>query len=165
MDDPLTAEEIIRLLGLEPLQGEGGYFRQTWVRPALPGARDDVPEATAILYLITADSHSALHRLQDDELFHFYLGDPCRMLMLDPQRSVREVILGPDLRAGMRVQHLVPGGTWQGTRLLPGGRFALLGTTMSPGFHPERFELAQRSLLDDLDATDRSRVEPFLAPA
>jgi predicted cupin superfamily sugar epimerase len=34
----------------------------------------------------------------------------------------------------MRPQVVVPRGVWQGTRLRPGGRFALLGTTMAPGF-------------------------------
>ena len=48
--------------------------------------------------------------------------------------------MGHDLEAGMKVQHVVPGGVWQGARLREGGRFALMGTTMSPGFNYDDYE-------------------------
>jgi predicted cupin superfamily sugar epimerase len=41
---------------------------------------------------------------------------------------------GPDGLAGQTPQVLVPAGVWQGSVLRPGGRYALLGTTMAPGF-------------------------------
>lgn len=164
MSHSLTADEIIALLGLSPLEGEGGFFRQTWVRPAPPGRGTGAPDATAILYLVTPASFSALHRLRDDELFHFYLGDPCEQVVIMPDGTAEQTILGPDLRGGMIVQRLVPAGAWQGTRLVPGGRFALLGTTMTPGFDPGGFELASREDLADLDPGVRARAEPFLAP-
>jgi predicted cupin superfamily sugar epimerase len=44
----------------------------------------------------------------------------------------------------------VPGGTWQGSRLAPGGKFALLGTTMAPGFDPQDFEPGNRQKLSAL---------------
>jgi predicted cupin superfamily sugar epimerase len=163
MSHTLTADEIITLLGLSPLEGEGGYFRQTWVRPAPPGRTSDAPEATAILYLVTPESFSALHRLPHDELFHFYLGDPCEQVVIHSDGTVEPAMLGPDLRAGMQVQRLVPAGAWQGTRLAPGGRFALLGTTMTPGFDPGGFELATPQDLADLDPSARARGEAFLA--
>jgi predicted cupin superfamily sugar epimerase len=56
------------------------------------------------------------------------------LLMLHPDGSGEPVILGHDLLGGHRVQHVVPRGAWQGSRLLQGGRFALMGTTMAPGF-------------------------------
>jgi len=55
--------------------------------------------------------------------------------------SARTVVLGPDLAAGQRVQVVVPRGTWQGAQVLPGGRWALMGTTMAPGFEAADFEL------------------------
>jgi len=42
--------------------------------------------------------------------------------------------LGGDLRAGQNVQLVVPTGVWQGTRLVEGGKVALLGCTVTPGF-------------------------------
>jgi predicted cupin superfamily sugar epimerase len=156
----MRADDVIALLGLEPLPGEGGWFRQTWVSPGIDP--NGVPAGTAIYYLVTPDSWSALHRLRDDEVFHFYLGDPCTMLMVSPEGELREIRLGSDLAAGEVVQHVVPAGWWQGTQLAPGGAWALLGTTMAPGFHLDRFELATAETLDAFDATVRARLEPYL---
>lgn len=156
----MHADEVIERLGLEPLAGEGGWFRQTWSSPGGEGVPD--PLGTAILYLVTPASWSALHRLADDEVFHFYLGDPCVMAMASPSGEVREIRLGQDIAAGERVQHVVPAGWWQGTQLAPGGEWALLGTTMAPGFRPERFELASPAALEALDAAGRARLERYL---
>jgi uncharacterized protein len=128
----LTAETIIQLLNLQPHPKEGGYFRETYRSPVV------VPEgrslATAIYYLLTPETFSEMHKLPGDELFHFYLGDPVEMLHLFPDGSGAVVQLGTDLTARMELQVTVPGGVWQGARLLPVGNFALLGTTMAPGF-------------------------------
>jgi uncharacterized protein len=103
---------------------EGGYYAETY-RSAF---------GTAIYYLLTADSFSAMHRLPGDEIFHFYLGDPVEMLQLRPDGTGEVLILGPDLLRGMRLQTVVAGGVWQGARLAAGRSFALMGTTMAPGF-------------------------------
>jgi hypothetical protein len=79
-------------------------------------------------------------------MFPFYLGDPVEMLQLNPDGSGEVIIMGQDITAGMKLQHVVPGGWWQGARLKPGGRFALLGTTMSPGFEYEDYESGGREL-------------------
>jgi hypothetical protein len=152
----LTADQIIVLLDLEPLPEEGGLFRQTYraaeeiPASALP-RRYGGPRrfATAIYYLLTddPDSFSALHRLKTDEIYHFYLGDPVEMLLLRPEGGSERIVLGPDLAAGQQMQFIVPSGAWQGSRLVPGGRWALLGTTMAPGYEQEDFELGDREAL------------------
>jgi predicted cupin superfamily sugar epimerase len=38
----------------------------------------------------------------------------------------------------------------------------LLGTTMAPGFHPDRFELATPAALEAYDAAGRARLAPYL---
>ena len=80
-------------------------------------------------------------------MFHFYLGDPVEMLQLLPGGHGRVLVLGTDLAAGMRPQVLVPGDVWQGTRLVPGGGLALLGTTVAPGFDPADYEPGERAAL------------------
>jgi predicted cupin superfamily sugar epimerase len=149
----ITAEEIIRLLALEPLVGEGGLYRQSYrskdilLPSSLPARYTSAkPAGTAIYYLLTdeADSFSALHRLPTDEVYHFYLGDPVALTILLPEGDCQQVILGQDLLAGQHVQYLVPAGIWQGSKLLPGGSFALMGTTMAPGFTDDDFEAASR---------------------
>jgi uncharacterized protein len=144
---------LLKLLALEPHPQEGGYFVETYRSaeswPA--GLSSDRTEAhslaTAIYFLLTPEAHSSLHRLPTDEIFHFYLGDPVEMLLLKPDRTGEVRVLGTDLGSGMRPQVVVPGGTWQGSRLAPGGRFALLGTTMAPGFVPSDYEPGDAEVL------------------
>ena len=139
----LTPQRLIEYFDLKPLPVEGGYFRQayradeTLPPEALPARYGrDKSFCTAIYYLLTSDpdSFSALHRLPTDEVYHFYLGDPVEMLLLHPDGRSRRVVLGPDVLHGQQVQFVVPRGVWQGSRVIPGGQFALLGTTMAPGF-------------------------------
>jgi predicted cupin superfamily sugar epimerase len=150
----LTAEEIIERLKLEPLTIEGGYFRETYrselLVPSdlLPRLRDGNRHlASAIFYLLTPQSFSGMHRLPGDEIFHFYLGDPVEMLQLHPDGTGEVIRIGDDIAADMRPQVLVPGGSWQGSRLLHGGRFALMGTTMAPGFDPVDYTAGTRAEL------------------
>lgn len=69
------------------------------------------------------------------------------MLQLWPDGSHRVVVIGPDLEAGQRPQVLVPQGIWQGARLQSGGRYALLGTTVAPGFDYADYQTASRAHL------------------
>jgi predicted cupin superfamily sugar epimerase len=151
----MDARSLIDELGLEP-HPEGGYYRETWrsgVRlpgAALPAAYvGDRPAGTAIYYLLTPDAFSAFHRVASDEIFHFYRGDPVELWTLSPGGSGACTILGPDVEHGMRPQAVVPAGAWQGSRLKEGGSYALLGTTVAPGFDFDDFEMAKR---DDLTA-------------
>ncbi len=150
----MTAEQIIALLGLQPLPVEGGYYAESYraaetiPAEALPGRyRGPRAHGTAIYYLLTPDTCSHLHRLPTDEVWHFYLGDAVELLQLGPAGAGRVVLLGPDLASGQRPQVMVPRGTWMGARLAAGGRLALLGTTMAPGFDPADFEAGRREEL------------------
>jgi uncharacterized protein len=151
----LRAEDLIRILSLVPLPGEGGWYRETYRSPlllpasGLPDAYGGGPRhaATAIYYLLTSDTFSALHRLRGDEIFHFYLGDPVEMLHLAPDGTGATLTLGPAIHEGMRPQVAVRGGVWQGAHMRDGGRFALLGCTVAPGFDFEDFELGRRGEL------------------
>ena len=137
----MTAEEVKQLLRLTPLELEGGFFRETY-RSRWQVASEYLPEGThgsrsigtAIYYMITPESFSTLHRLPGTEVFHFYMGDPVVMLQLHPDGLSRTVTLGTELAHGHEPQVVVRGNVWQGCRLAADGRWALLGTTMSPGF-------------------------------
>jgi hypothetical protein len=143
--------ELKQLLGLRPLPVEGGYYAETYRSAEQFGAggTDRGPRSlsTAIYYLLTRDTCSRLHRLTSDEVYHFYLGDPVDLLLLSPDGTGRVVTLGPNLLKGMTLQTVVPRGTWQGSWLRRGGRYALMGTTMAPGFDPADCEFADRRAL------------------
>lgn len=136
----MTADEIKALLHLQPHPVEGGFYRRTYTSAVsvalLGGVR---PYGTAIYYLLEEGTFSEMHVLASDEIFHFYLGDPVEMFFLLLDGSSAVVTLGPDLAAGQRPQVLVPAGVWQGARLVDdgktgGGKVALLGCTVTPGF-------------------------------
>ena len=146
-----SADELIAFLKLQPHPKEGGFFRETY-RAGESIAVAGLPEqryrsarshCTAIYYLLTPGTFSALHRVASDEIFHFYLGDPVRMLQLTPEDSGRTIVFGQDLLAGQQVQVVVPRGVWQGSMLEPGGRFALFGCTVAPGFDYADYEGAR----------------------
>jgi predicted cupin superfamily sugar epimerase len=152
-----TAQEVIDTLGLIPHPEEGGWYYETH-RSVETFAADQLPDrygaprchSTAIYYLLTPETYSHMHLLKSDEVFHFYMGDPCEMLQLHPDGSGEVVVLGTDLASGQRPQVRVPRGSWQGMRLLPGGEFALMGCTVAPGFefadyaHGERADLLEK---------------------
>lgn len=147
-------KRIIELLHLEPLPVEGGYFKLTYrsneiLPPALLSSRYKEQRCfgSAIYYLLTPDTFSTLHRLPADEIFHFYLGDPVEMLQLYEDGSGKLIRIGNDIENGLYPQVLVPANVWQGTRLIDGGDFALMGTTMTPGFEYEDFEAADKQQL------------------
>ena len=134
-----TIEDLRTLYGLEPMPLEGGLFTRTWAGPV---RSDGHPVGSAIISLLSPanDHFSAMHRLPTDEVWHFYLGDPVELLLLDPDGGSRVVVLGQDVLGGQHVQLTVPAGTWMGGRVVPGGEWALFGCTMAPGFSSEDYE-------------------------
>jgi len=149
-----TVLDLMRILDLKPLPEEGGFFAETYrsaenidARELKRGHTGPRSLCTAIYYLLTPTSFSSLHKVPGDEMFHFYAGDPVELFELVPNGTARRVMLGSDLRNGMKFQHVVPGGMWQASRLVPGGEYALLGTTMSPGFDYADFVKGNRQEL------------------
>jgi uncharacterized protein len=149
----MQVDVLIEKLGLQP-HPEGGFYRETYrsqetiPQTALPHRyREDRQIGTAIYYLLTKDTCSAMHRITSDEIFHFYLGDPVTMLQLEPEGKGKIVTLGSDILAAQLVQCIVPHDVWQGMFLKDGGSVALLGTTVAPGFDFSDFELGKRKYL------------------
>jgi hypothetical protein len=125
----LTAEEVVRRLGLAP-HLEGGFYRETFRDPA----------GTAIYYLLRASDSSAWHRVgHAAEVWHYYAGAALE-LTFSTGRGRTVVRLGPDLEAGEEPQAVVPAGVWQTAR--PLGDWVLVGCTVAPAFKFTQFELA-----------------------
>ena len=140
MHDDVRA--LIAHHGLTMLPSEGTLYRGTW-RSSEPGA------GTAMigLYCDEPRSDSRFHRLPVDEVWHFYGGGPLRLILLHPGGSSEDVILGPDVAAGHHVQFVVPARSWQAGHVVPGGRYALFGCTMAPGFTSLMYQGGTRQLL------------------
>ncbi|MBU1822009.1 MAG: cupin domain-containing protein [Bacteroidetes bacterium] len=131
---------------------EGGYFAEMYrsseqiPHSALPerfsGAR---AFSTAIYFLLEGHHFSALHRIEGDEVWHFYAGDPLEVYVIDPESGALWVIrLGSNPDAGEVFQAVVPAGAWFGSKPAEGGTYSLVGCTVAPGFDFAGFELADR---------------------
>jgi len=88
-----------------------------------------------------------LHRICNDQLYHYYLGDPLEVFLLHADGASERVIVGPDLRGGQRVQLLIPGNTFHTARLIGQGRWFLGASTEWPGVIPADVEIGN---LDEL---------------
>ena len=171
----ISAEEVIELLGLKLLRIEGGFFRETYRSPE-EVTTDALSErygksgtpgkalGTAIYYLLTPETFSALHRILTDEAYHFYLGDPVIMLQLHRDGSSDLTTLCQGLGRGQKVQVVVPHGTWHGSHLGDGGRFALLGSTMAPGFDFSDYAHGEREALFMKFPDRRKLIERLTKP-
>lgn len=151
----MTACDYIAALKMEP-HPEGGYFSQTYQaaeiipQEALPvrfsGAR---PYSTAIYFLLENHNRSALHRIQSDEVWHFYAGGPLTVYVIEPTSGTLSLVqLGNDPDRGEVFQAVVRAGCWFGAK--PVGRpdesaFSLVGCTVAPGFDFADFELANQA--------------------
>jgi predicted cupin superfamily sugar epimerase len=144
----MTASKLIQSLQLQPLPGEGGYYRETY-RSRETDAHSGRAQGTAIYFLITPGQFSSLHRLPFDEIWHFYLGDPVEQIRVweDGRLETHTLSNRLDLDPSYQPQTVVPAGAWQASRLAEGGRYALLGTTMAPGFDFDDLELANAEAL------------------
>lgn len=145
-----SAEYWVEKLDLKS-HPEGGYFRETY-RCAEEIRSDHLPEryggaraySTAIYYLLKGDQFSAFHRLKSEEMWHFYAGTTLTISSIDEVGALRMSKLGSNPDAGESFQIMIPAGWWLGARCDNPEGYALVGTTMAPGFDFADFEIAKR---------------------
>ena len=121
------------------------------------------PVGTALYFLVTPPAPVRLHRIRNDQLYHYYLGDPHEIVLLRPDGSVQRHIDGPDLLGGQFVQLFIPGGTFHTARLLSGSWF-LGGSTEWPGVVPEDVELGDADALAALYPEFETEIRAFPLP-
>jgi predicted cupin superfamily sugar epimerase len=146
-------KDLIAALNLQP-HPEGGWYRETYratetIAPAGLPERFVGPRsvATAIYFLLTSESFSALHRIRSDEQWHFYSGSPLTVHVIHPDGRYAPIKLGQDLALGETFQAVVPHGCWFGATVDAPGSYALVGCSVAPGFDFADFEMADGDLL------------------
>jgi len=132
----LTASEIIAALGLQR-HPEGGWFRETFRAAPSKNGRG---ASTAIFYLLQQGETSHWHKVDADEVWHFYAGEPLELSLSEDGKTAQRHMLGNDLRQGQTPQIIVPAGVWQSAK--PLGAFTLVGCTVAPAFEFGGFTLA-----------------------
>jgi predicted cupin superfamily sugar epimerase len=143
----------VKRLRLAP-HPEGGYFRQTY-RSEVTIAGEGLPAgfggsraaSTAIYFLLEGKNFSAFHRLRSDEMWHFYIGAPVSVHMIEASGRYSSLILGNDPESGQVLQAVVPAGCWFASHVADWESFALVGCTVAPGFDFEDFEMGKRAEL------------------
>lgn len=138
-------KSLIQHYNLQPLPVEGTLFTSTYRSPEnLPNGK---PYGTGMIGLYSNEpkSISCFHKLSIDEMWHFYSGDPLRLILLYPDRSSQDVILGNDIDKNQLVQFVIPAGVWQAGHTL--GEYSLFGCTLAPGFTDDVFTGGRKSEL------------------
>lgn len=144
-----SASYWVEHLGLEP-HPEGGFFKETYRSKGsvlFDGFTSTRNMSTGIYFLLTSGNFSAFHRIQSDEMWHFYSGDPLSICVIHENGELQEINLGLDLESGQVPQAVVPAKCWFASKVKDGGDFGLVGCTVAPGFDFEDFDMADRSQL------------------
>lgn len=145
----MTANDYILHLQLNP-HPEGGFYKETY-RCAeaidFTGFEGKRNISTAIYFLIEKGNFSALHRIKSDEVWHFYAGDALEVIEIDEVGNLISTLVGNNITKGQLPQYMVKAGRWFGSRVAAGGKFSLVGCTVSPGFDFKDFEMAGREAL------------------
>ncbi len=149
----LTADEIISMLELQQ-HATCGFVRLTFVSNrmvaagVLPspfaGAR---PLGSALYFLVRQGAPVKLHRIRNDQLYHYYLGDPLEVFLLHEGGATERVIVGPDMRSGQSFQLLIPGNTFHTARVIGRARWFLGSSTEWPGVIPADVETGDLDVL------------------
>lgn len=147
----MSAHHLIGHFNLKP-HPEGGFYAETYRSEDLCMRSGAIFEeerhcSTAIYFLLPEGARSALHRIQSDEVWHFYLGGPMTLIQIDSAGRLEKITLGPDPLRGHKLQHVVPAGYWFGGLPDPGTDYSFVGCTVSPGFEFADFELGKREQL------------------
>src|SRR5271163_3634625 len=86
---------------------EGGWFRETYRSEEVlsggalpPRFGGDRAFSTAIYFLLESEDFSALHRIKQDEIFHFYDGAGLTLHVINPAGNYATVKVGRDLAVG-----------------------------------------------------------------
>ena len=171
-EDMIPLEQVIQILNLKPLVGEGGMWAQPYVSdeplPAgtLAGRNTDRPVCSTIHYLVTPTSFSCMHRLVSDEVWYHHAGPAVDLLLIHPDGTSEVRRLGQDLTRGDLPQVHVTRGTWQGCAMAEPGPYTLMSTSMAPAYQDSDFtagtyeDLAPLVAPEHLELLRRLTAEP-----
>lgn len=160
-----SVDELVDLLDLKP-HPEGGFYKETYraeQRIFPDGFSGERNTSTGIYFLLRACDFSAFHKIQSDEMWHFYAGSPLEVIIMD-STGCRSLYLGNDLKKGQVFQGVVPAGSYFASRLIDFNEndqetYSLVGCTVSPGFDFADFEMPDRSTLTSLFPEHRAVIK------
>jgi predicted cupin superfamily sugar epimerase len=149
-----SVKELVSHFDLLP-HPEGGFYKELYrstgiipkdaLNPAFKGDRN---YCTSIYFLLTSDNFSGFHRIQQDEIWHFYAGATLLVHVIDPEGNYSCNHVGMDITKGEAPQFVVPANSWFASEVKEANAYSFVGCTVAPGFDFEDFELAERKALE-----------------
>lgn len=149
----ITAEYLIKKLKLQK-HPEGGYYSEVYRSEELI-EKDHLPNrytskrsySTLIYFLLDGDDFSAFHRVNSDEIWHFYAGTSLTLYIIGDNGIVENIVLSNDPEDNGSYFALIRKGIWFAAKTNKKNSFTLVGCTVSPGFEFDDFELGNRQEL------------------
>ncbi len=133
---------------------EGGYFKEVYrddeviKNEHLPSRfKDSRSYSTAIYYLLDGSDFSAFHKIQSDEIWHFYVGTSLIIYMINKYGNLEKIVLGNNPEKNEELMAAIPKESWFAAEVIDKSSFSLIGCTVAPGFHFDDFELGSRENL------------------
>ena len=167
----MTFEDVRKLLDLTP-NATCGYVRVTFVskQRMAPGGlpapfAEGRPMGSALYFMLTPEEPVKLHRIRNDQLYHYYMGDPIEVLMLLVDGTSELHVVGPDLRKGQKPQLFIPGNTFHTAHVIGERRWFLGGSTEWPGVEPADVELGNAEALAARYPKVAAEIKSFPVPA
>lgn len=163
----MSLQLLIDKLELLP-HPEGGYFKETYrsqgVIPKESLSNEFEGErnfSTGIYYLLESGNYSALHRIKQDEMWHFYQGDAIELVTINEEGELKVTLIGGDIANNEHPQYVVPKNVWFAAKVSKPDSYALAGCTVSPGFDFKDFELGSYAQLVDLFPQHETYIKEF----
>ena len=151
--DKISAKDLIEKYNLIH-HVEGGYFKEDFKsKLQIPNSitgRGERSLITTCYYLIPKGERSIFHKLASDEIWNFLIGGPVDFYEIDSQGVFTHTILGPDVRSGQQLKHLVKPNTWFGVLPREGTEYAFFSAIVFPGFEFADWEPGNRKFLKKL---------------
>ncbi|MEP3209701.1 MAG: cupin domain-containing protein [Maribacter sp.] len=160
-----SLENLIAELRLKP-HPEGGYFRETY------RSKEEIPRevldakysgsrnvSTCIYFLLTSYNFSAFHKINQDEIWHFYDGSPIRLHIISEAGVYANQLIGIDIQNGQVPQFVVKGGSWFAAEVAFPNAYSFIGCTVAPGFSFEDFTLGTSAELIHMFPKNKDVIE------
>ncbi|GAB5563027.1 MAG: cupin domain-containing protein [Winogradskyella sp.] len=163
----ISVSEIIKKLDLQP-HPEGGYFKELYRSDEVMNKstlsdefEGDRNYSTSIYYLLESKDFSAFHRINQDEIWHFYLGSTIELHIISKTGDLKTIEIGNNLNNGELPQVIVPKHHWFAAKVKEPKSFALVGCTVSPGFDFRDFKLGSYQNLSEKFPKYKSLIKEF----
>ncbi len=143
---------------------EGGYFKEIYrsnehfIVPDYSFKKKERNYSTSIYFLLEGKDKSCFHKLNSDEIWHFYDGSDIRIIIIDSSGNLSETLLGKE---NGEFQFTIKKNSWFAAELVNKDSFALIGCTVSPGFDFEDFILGKREELINLFPQHEQIIKKF----